>query len=473
MKKILFLFVMIANVWFVSAQYDMYCRLGFSYEISNNNQWGKNKPIIMKVYQNSPAEKAGIKQNDIIEEIDDYRVDEISLDDVDSLLTASGSLETKLVIRNFSDQSRSILIQKECMSIDAFTESRLAEAFSMYSIENTHDRLFVCPFTTSVTRDEIDFTQYKTFDFVTLENLSFSQIESSIIEILKTELTKKGLRYSTLNPDFIINTHYTFDKNPNFRRRSRETENQAPIFRYDINRDQIIQFPFHNMSVPESEAEYILQLGVRFIDQKQVRGRVLWECEANELMYAPYSINDYAAIHLPLMCMQFPYIKYNRNAQFILTKKAYNYTGINYNIYKINEVVEVDYDSPAFEAGIRAGDIIERIENKRIDFSPNEFTTAYRVFISKSLKYRDKGTQFTDSNGFSNCMFWDTFKYTQIAKIIKNDKYKTGFSYLYAFAPYINPERNSFCTFNVRRNGEKMTFVVRPTFYSEKTIELN
>jgi hypothetical protein len=473
MKRILFLFIVLCNTCLISAQYDVNCRLGFSYEISNNSQWGKNKPVIMKVYQNSPAEKVGIKQNDIIEEIDGFKVDEISLDDVDSLLTASESFETNLIIRNFADQPNAVHIIKECLSIDALSESRLASAFSMYSVENTHDRLFICPVTTSATRDEVDFSQFKTFDFAPLEDLSLSKIESAINEIIKTELIQKGLRYNTLNPDFIVHTHYTFDKNANFRRKSKETENQGPTIRYDITRDRIIQLPFYNLSTPESESEYILQLGVRFIDQKYVQGRELWECEANELMSAPYAIEEYATIHLPLMCLQFPYIKYNRNAQFILTKKAYNYTGINYSIYKINEIVEVDYDSPAFEAGIRAGDIIEKIENKRVDFSSQEFTAAYRSFISNTMKYRDNETRFTDANGFSHSMFWDTFKYPQIVKTLKNDKYKTAFAYLYAFAPYVNPERSTSCTFNIRRNGEKLTIVVRPTFYSEKTIELN
>jgi len=467
------LLLLIGCLQYISAQEGVKCRSGFSYEISNSSQWGKNKPVIMKVYQNSPAEKAGIRQNDIILQINDFKVDEISVDDVDSLLTSSESFEIRLIIRNFTEQSKSVHITKECLSSDAFTESQLADAFSMYSVESTHDRLFVCPFTTSVTRDETDFSEFRTFDFATNEDASLSDIEQTINEILKEELVKKGLRFNTLNPDFIIRTYYRFDKNPNFRRRSKETESQGPTIRYDISRDRITQFPFYNFSTPESESEYILQLGVRFVDRKYVQGRVLWECEANELMSAPYAINEYATIHLPLMCMQFPYVKYNRNAQYILTKKTYNYTGINYSIYKINEVVEIDFDSPAYEAGIRPGDIVERIENKRMDYSVEEFTGAYRTFISNTIKYRDIESRFTNSDGFPNCMFWNTFKYTQIAKTLKNDKYKTAFAYLYAFAPYVNPERSTSCTFNINRDGEKLKLVVRPRFYSEKTIELN
>ena len=100
----------------------------------------------------------------------------------------------------------------------------------------------------------------------------------------------------------------------------------------------------------------MLQLGIRFIDQRHIPGRVLWECEANELMSSPYAIEEYAAIHIPLMSMQFPYVKYQRNAQFILTKKNYNYTGIRYSIYQLNRVVDVDFGSPASKAGIQKGD---------------------------------------------------------------------------------------------------------------------
>ena len=108
-----------------------------------------------------------------------------------------------------------------------------------------------------------------------------------------------------------------------------------------------------------------------------------------------------------------------------------------------------------------------------MNYSVEEFTGAYRAFITKTMQYRDIGSRFTNSDGFPNCMFWDKFKYTQIAKTLKKTKYKTAFAYLYTFAPYVNPQRSSSFTFNIRRNGEKLTISVRPTLYSEKTIELN
>lgn len=474
MKQLILFAILISCFSFASAQHNnMNCRLGFSYEFSKNNNWGKDKPVIMKVYPNSPAENAGIMQNDIIEKIDGLNIADIDLDDVDSLLTASENDQIELTVHNFSNQAKTVTITKECYSNSALSESQLATAFSMYSVEDTHDRLFVCPFVTKTTDDPVDFSQYKTFDFTLSEDHTISGIETTINEALKTALTQKGLQHNTLNPDFIIHTYYTFNKNPNYRGKSKETEKQAPVIRYDIIRDKITTFPFYNSSTPESEAEYLLELGIRFIDQRHLKGRVLWESESNELMSAPYSIEEYASIHIPLMCMQFPYVKYSRNAQFILTKKAYNYTGINYSIDRLNEVVNVDFDSPAYEAGILPRDVIEKIENKRMDYTPNEFTAAYHQFITNTLKFRDSKTRFTDANGFPNCMFWDTFKYTQIAKAFEREKHMTAFSYLYHFRPYVNPSKNSSCTFIIRRGTERLEIVLRPRLYSEKTIELN
>ena len=69
MKKFYCLALFACHVLTSPAQDDVSCRLGFSYEFSSNKNWGKDRPVIMKVYPNSPAEKAGLKQNDIIEGI--------------------------------------------------------------------------------------------------------------------------------------------------------------------------------------------------------------------------------------------------------------------------------------------------------------------------------------------------------------------------------------------------------------------
>ena len=42
------------------------CSLGFTFEISNDKSWGFSEPVIVHIIPGSPAEKAGLKLNDII-----------------------------------------------------------------------------------------------------------------------------------------------------------------------------------------------------------------------------------------------------------------------------------------------------------------------------------------------------------------------------------------------------------------------
>ena len=47
-----------------------------------------------------------------------------------------------------------------------------------------------------------------------------------------------------------------------------------------------------------------------------------------------------------------------------------------------------------------------------------------------------------------------------------------AFSYLYYFAPYINPSGNNACTFNIKRGKTKLEVIIRPTIRSEVTVEI-
>ena len=126
MKFLLCSILLACTAWITTAQEPQSCRLGFSYEFSNNKNWGKDKPVIMKVYPNSPAEKAGLKQNDIIERINGARIEEISPDDVDSLISDPEVREVRLTIHNFSSNNREVTLEKECTSALSLGEEQRA-----------------------------------------------------------------------------------------------------------------------------------------------------------------------------------------------------------------------------------------------------------------------------------------------------------------------------------------------------------
>ena len=447
------------------------CRLGFTYDISQSKNWGNNKPVIKSVIPYSSAEQAGIKKYDVIEEINGVPVTEISVDEIPQLLNPAGRNDVLLTISNLSSPSKQVLVKKDCKKSNAITEDQLASAYAMYSLETTNEQEFVCPFKTTVTSDGVDFGNFKTFAFSTIDENN-RKLETVINECIENELTKKGLTVDIAKPDLLIQTFYFFDKNPNYLGANKVLVEKEPTYRYNFSHSKMEKFPFLNYAAAEAEAEYLLQFGIRIIDQKDIPGRVLWECEANELLEDSYRLDEYARVHVPLMCMQYPYTKYGRNVPFKVSKKTYNYTGISYDIDKLDQVVDVDRNSPAYAAGIRPRDIIEKIGRHKMDHSAEEFSSAYKRFITNTMQYRDPKTMFTDANCFKYCMFWDVFKYPQIADASQSSDYLPAFSYLYYFAPYINPSGNNACTFNIKRGKTKLEVIIRPTIRSEVTVEI-
>lgn len=453
------------------AQNRNICRLGITYDISQSSHWGKNKPVITGIIPYTPAEGAGLKPNDIILAIDGVQTAEISSKEIAEMLNPAGKSEVMLTVSNLQNPSRQVLVKKECKKSNTITEEQLATAFSMYSPETTSEREFVCPFKTTVTSDEVDFGKFKTFAFSTLDENN-RKLETAINGSIQKELTQKGLAVNVNNPDILVQTFYFFDKNPNYKGVNKIVVDKEPTYRYNFAHSKMEEFPFLNPSAAEAEAEYLLQFGIRLIDQRDVPGRILWECEANELLSDSYKLDEYARIHAPLMCMQYPYVKYKRNVPFRVNQKTYNYTGASYDIDRIGHIASVDRNSPAYAAGLRSGDIAEKINDSRMDLSAEEFSAAYKGFITNTMKLRDPKTKFTDANGFKRCMLWDTFKYTQVADAIQKPGNKAAFSYLYNYAPYINPSGNNACTFEVKRGKNKMDIIVRPTIRRSVTVEV-
>jgi hypothetical protein len=455
----------------VLGQNPTLCRTGFTCEISQSANWGKGKPVITAIYPYSPAELVGLKVNDIIESVDGIPVTDIKAEDIPGLLNPAEKNEIVLTITNIETSDRQVVVRKECKRNDAITEDQLASAFAMYSLESTSERLFTCPFQTRTTNDTIDFAFFRTFAFSPIDEDN-QKLEEAINGYIEKELRKKGLTFNAADPDMIVQTFYYYKKNPNYKGENKVMTDKQPVYRYDLALNRMQKFPFLSYAAAEAEAQYLLQLGFRFIDQRFTQGRLLWECEANEMLESPFRLENYAQTHIPLMCMQYPYAKYNRNVQFRINRKAYNYTGISYDINRLEQVMSVDPNSPARTAGIIARDVIERIDSHFLNHTAEEFTAAYKQFITNTIKYRDQKTLFTDANGFQFCMYWDKLNYTQIAETIQNPKNMAPFSYLYKFAPYVNPSGVNACTFYIKRGKEKTELVIRPTVHEEVMIEI-
>ena len=475
MKKMIFSTVLASIVLILQAQSapKYICRIGFTYEISRNTNWGKNKPVVLSVTPYSSAEMAGIQPNDIIESIDGILTTTLSPDELPQLLNPAGKNQFTLVIKNQSNPAREVTIKKECKKTNALTEECLALAYSLYSAETTGERTFTCPFRYTVFPDA-DFSDFKTYAF-TVPDPGNEDLENALNECIGKELTHKGLIPTERNPDLLIQTFYFCDKNPKYQGESKIVIRSEPEYRFNVFSKKMEKFPFLPVSSADTQAKYLLQLGIRFIDRRNPdidKLQVVWECEANELLTAPYKLEEYARIFVPLMCWQYPYVRAPRNVTFRLDYNTYNYTGINYNIDRLEQAIHIDPNSPAFVAGLRNLDIIESINGYSPAHTPEEFTAAYKKFIAATMSYRDPATQFTDANGFRYGMYWDKLQYPGIADELKNEIYLPAFSYLYYFAPYVNPAETNSCNFVVNRGNNRLELTVRPVIRTSTTLRI-
>ena len=137
----------------------------------------------------------------------------------------------------------------------------------------------------------------------------------------------------------------------------------------------------------------------------------------------------------------------------------------------LKEITEVDPSSPAAKAGIRAGDIIEKINGIKFVNNTKSADNNYKQFIYKTLSLRDPATQFTNAEGFTRCMYWDKMKYALIQDEFRNPEFSTTFSYLFYFEPYINLSGTNIVSFSIIRGKQKEEIKVKPLIASEEIFE--
>jgi hypothetical protein len=472
MKKFIYLLVFLnfQLVSFSQSDSSVVCRFGFAFEISVQKSWGYDHPVVLSVSPRTSADSEGLKANDIIEAVNDKSTKGETYETVFSWLQNSANDRIKLKVSNLEETDKVLFLTSRCSLKNALTEKDLVDVYAFYSLEDAQTRLFTCPFKTSVTQS-VNLRQYKTFGFSN-QNVTNAQLEGIINTAIRKSLEKKGMKYSGNNPDLLIASHYSHKKNPNYR--SNGNADKFPIeCRYNMNTRLMENLPiYYNPLIHSSQAEYLLNFGFCLIDPRRPSNdNTIWECEASELLQINYSLGDYAQFHIPLMLMQYPYLRSADTSRFFYSRMRYNYTGINYNINKLKEIIDVDKLSPAAQAGFQSGDVIEKINGIKINGNPKSADSDYKQFIYKTMPLRDSKTRFTNAEGFSKCMYWGKVNYAQIYDEFRRPEFSTCFSYLFYFEPYINLSGTNIVNFNIVRGKQKQEVKVRPVIVEEEVFE--
>lgn len=479
MKKIsLVLLLIVVTVLGVNAQRtrsgaNKYCDLGITFEISSIPGWGYGEPVILTVQPFSPADKAGLKIGDVIMEVNRKATYLRNNQTIDSWLSDTTTPEIILTIRNINTYFKEYPIKRQCKEANAISEFSLASAYSFYSIEDTSDRGFTLPLRVDPNQD-VDFSDYKTFDFLN-EGGQVSDIDRYVNAQIEKAMIARGLERSSNDPDIIVQAYYTYQ--PNVKYDAAINSRSTKTWRYDMEKKQMVKVPILSGEDPnaESKGRYILELGIRFFDKKYIdtnRLTQIWDCKSRELLTDELDLQEYARMHAPLMMLQYPYSAAKAKAKYLVSFKGFNYTGINYDINDMKTVADVDAGSPADQAGVRRGDVIQRINNVKFVYELPELESGYRRFIVETMSLRDKSTRFIDANGFPDCMYWNKNRYEDVAAAFaKESLYVPYFSYLYAFEKYVSGSSSgSSVEVELKSKGSSQKRVVRISPQVQKSI---
>ncbi|MDR1882089.1 MAG: PDZ domain-containing protein [Prevotella sp.] len=448
-----------------SQVYDKNCYFGFTFEVSDNRNWGYGELIITDVESDSPAEKAGIKAGDIIMEINGkatYLRDNQTI--AKWLFEDMYAPAVTFTIRNMNAYFKEYTLYRKCIAVNSVSESELSKIFSFYSLENTSEREFSLPLHVESNKN-IDFHDYHTYDFYK-DGKPASAIDSRIMALLEKELNAKGLVRDASDPDIVVQVYYNYGLNTRFS--GLNNPNYAPgVWRFDADKQQMTLLPIFDPENPYTDkaAQYIAEYGFSFYDRKYIdplKLTQIWDCNIKDHLSSKYTLEEYMKLHTPLMLKQFPYSVSKIAARYKVDFNRYNYTGMYFDADDLTTIKDVDMDSPAYKAGIRPGHIIKKINNRKFEHTKESLSESYKRFIAETMVFRDQTTRFTNTGGYTECMFWNAGYYPEIAKEVNKPKYLSHFSYLYDFEKYINNKPDNRITVEAWDGMQNRIFSVVP-----------
>lgn len=445
------------------------CRIGLEYQMSYNENWGANRPVILSIEPNSPAARAGLKVGDIVESINGRQLKDLSEQEFVDILQG-GEAAIQLEVSNFSYKKSSRTLQPECHDRAILNERLLAQAFAFYSLEDESERAIVYPFDTG-REGKTSFENFGNFAFAD-ENKPLSSTDIALNDAIRKQLEAKGLRYNAADPDIVIDTYYTLSRNPYFDAKKSKEADRLWDVRIDPDQKSLVQVPFLAVGADKQLASYVLTMGIRVFNGRNL-SILLWSCEAVEHLTEEFTVEEYARLATPLMMGQFPFVRYNINPKWRIAAHRHNYTGLYFRTSDLGDIAYVVPNSPADKAGIRSGDVVVAI-NDRPMATVEQLNAAYRRFVENSIQYRDESTMFTHRNGVKYCRYWRTDSYSGIAKQLAKEKNLAIFSYLFGFRPYILGERaTAFYTFDVLSQGVTQRLNVLPEMHDNSYITLD
>lgn len=458
-----------------SEQNDSYyiSDMGFDYEISNNLNWGYGEPVITIVIPDSPAEKAGLKPNDIIMEINGVatflRQEEL-LEDL--LFNRSTKNNIDLTIRNFGNSFVSKSITNKVIPDTQLSERDLAIICAPYDFENSRAEKFTVPIKIkSLNNDDVDYSDFYSFDF---ENKT---IKSEAKQIIIDIMTEKGLKYDSTNPDFHIDLSYSYKKQEESKNNKLQTtniksNNEENVKRFLFKENETVVFP---VTYSELNEEYLGQISLIFYEKNIIKNgekTKIWEANISEFFAEDIKLNLFFDTYIPLMLMAYPYVSDCNSITYEFEKRNFLYTGIQYHSMNFPLISNVDINSPAYKSGIRRNQTITKVQKRKICQNLDELLFDINLFQdnTKELRY-EEGFNNDNLNSSTN-RFCKQDEEKELTKIFKNRNYNTVFSYIYDYNKFINPKYDGIIEFEMEDKNRKYKRLVKAENKQENIIRI-
>ena len=330
--------------------------------------------VVTTTLANFPVNKAGIKVGDVIIAVDGQAVDKKSFD------STGAKAIMDLTVKRFGNQDTTFNISGiPCLSSDRIAESTYASRditgyTDFYVAEKTLD---IEPI--SIMSDpDIDFFQYATFDFeFTGQNIMQQKEISPNIE---KYLAMRGLKRDRQHPDILIFIDFYSD-----RREQYVPPTQALTTRYGTqynvwtHRWETRQYVESYQNGNYTKVDYLSKLSIAIADaQKLSKGELetakIWQADYEVLYKTKADLKDFSDNIGYEMLRFFPF-----NIQRIKTNTFW-YAGIIYDSKIEGKVDGVVPDSPADQAGIKAGDIIKNCSWGENTIFKKPYDKLYEIF---------------------------------------------------------------------------------------------